>query len=254
MRHRLSCAAFVPLAMLTIGLSVLMPSATALARTGNPTAKIVIDEANLPGYTDFGQIADLATPSYRACFKTNSLLSKVPPEPPSGTGGATSNHSATVGASFTQGSLAVNEERDVASIAWYGDLSAEVRSAFAALTGATFIECLDGRLVKTAGSVGEPATMTTSGLAGPPIHGGGTGANRLTETVYSNAAGIIRNTYEYDLTVVRIGRMVALLETDAGAGGAPSQLEQFSETQRLGLALIMADRMAKVQGLHQPQG
>ncbi len=224
-------------------------------RTAHPTARIVLGKTDLPGYSGLGTIADLATPIYLRCFKRSPLLATAPRLGPAGTSIPTSNRSATVGESFHKGSVALAGVRDVASIAWSGESIAQARSALTALTGNRVIECIEAGLKQAAlreeVSRG-PVTVTAVPLVAPTIRPGAAGAVRLNLTVYDDVVGGLVIAQDYDFTTVRVGRMLALLETDAAPVAPVGHLSPPGRAQRLALTTTLADRMAAAQQLRRP--
>ncbi len=201
-----------------------------------------------PGFEVFGPIVDLSTSDYLHCFKANALLGRAPQLGAPGTGVLTSNRTATVGQSFTRGSLALNGEIDIGSIVWLAKSAAQARSAFAALFSARITSCLRTEITQLRSSLGTPATVSSTALPAAVGLRVQTRAQRLIAINYDEASGTYGPYYWFDLTAARVGRMVALLETDsANVVSAPTTLPN---AKRARLARILIDRMAREQGLH----
>lgn len=210
------------------------------------TGPIVVRAGDLPGYAVFGPIVDLDTDSYIACMHGNRLLASVPSPGPAGTGVPESDRDATLGTSFVNGAVATGEERDVASMAWAGTDLRQARAAFDALASGRYARCVRSRLERSDAGPGTPTTITPAQLPGPSlkaqIHG-----VLLLETVSSDAAGTVLDTTAYELTAIRVGRMVALLETDARVAGPPVTLTPFPAAQRVRLIRLLVGRMRREQ-------
>lgn len=219
-----------------------IPAAKVLVTTAqNSTAQVVIQASDLPGYESGGLGGELFPEDYVKCFGANPLLASAPApfvrsEPDVG-------EEATTGASFTHGFLALGPELVVSSTAWMASSAAQAAAAYSVLEGAGFAGCVERELDAPAG-LGETNSVALSELpAGAPV--GEAHAYRATLSIYDDPAGAVIKVIGYDLTVLRVGRMVALLETDAAelaASGTP-----FPEAEREHLAALLAERMAAAQ-------
>ncbi len=232
-----------------------IPAAQVLATTAqSPTAQVVIQASDLPGYESGGLGGEGFPEDYVKCFGENPLLASAPApfvrtEPDVG-------KEATTGASFTHGFVALGPELVVSSTAWMASSATQAAAAYSVLEGAGFAGCVERELDALAG-LGETNSVALSELpAGAP--GGEAHAYRATLSIYDDPAGAVIKLIGYDLTVLRVGRMVALLETDAAelaASGTP-----FPEAEREHLAALLAERMAAAQrgatgrGSHRPGG
>ena len=227
----------------TVG--VVLISGAASAAAANPTEQVVLRQADLPGYSPGGLGGELFPEAYMQCFKTNALLAKAPVPIARTLPRVSSN--ATSGASFTQGSVAIGDELVVSSVAWYAASDAQAQSAFAALTSSRFTACIEHELTHelTGGVLGLTGTVTVAPLPVPAVLGEA-GASRASLSIYDVPAGAVGKVIAYDLTSVRVGRMLALLETDSAEIGTPSVVP-FPEAQRLHLVTVLAERMAAVQ-------
>jgi hypothetical protein len=222
--------------------------ATWAAPSAVPTARVVIRSSDVRGYGAFGTVADLSVGDLLRCFAINRLLAQAPGVGIAGTGTAHSDAHATTGASFMRGSVALNGEYDIESFAWLGTAVGEARGALAALGSPRFKRCLAARLRAQYGGPGEPARSVLLALSAPRV-GDEVRAFELQLAVYSDASGSNLSTTDYDFDAVRVGRMVALLETDAAGLGPPSGLGSFPRALQVRLTDLLAVRMARAQGL-----
>ncbi len=218
----------------------LLAPAVADAGPPSPTAQVVIRASDAAGYEAGGLAGELVSQPYRPCLAANALLASAPA--PTVASAPREGKDATTGASFTQGSLAVSGvERVISSIAWYASSEPQARAAYSALIGGSFISCLEGVLDKQAG-LAETATVSSSPLPVPSVPGADS-ATLVRLSLYDTAAGTTGKVLLYGLTAIRVGRMLALLETDIVTNALPAAVP-FPEGERAHLVQLLAKRMA----------
>lgn len=226
---------------------VLAGAPSAGAATASPTAQVVIRQGDVPGFEAGGLGGELLSESYRPCFAANALLAKSPT--PAVATVPVSAGEVTSGASFTQGSLlsGAGVERVVSSIAWQGASAAQAQAAFATLTGSGFTACVEAALRREAG-LAEVPTVAASDLlvpAGPAA--AETGGVLVMLSIFDTASGTVGKTILYGITAVRVGRLLALLETDTATLAAPAAVP-FPEAERVHLIELLETRMARAAG------